>query len=151
MMFLLRMTFWLGVVLILLPSVTPSVSSAPGDASSSARGSISATEAVSAASATVSDMRQFCTRQPDACAVGAQAAMTLGQRARVGAKMLYDFLSERYSDQSTDAVAGSNAPTKTAAVVASKPSQHTLTPADMAPAWRAPQPARKEPPGYHPA
>jgi hypothetical protein len=151
MMFLLRMAFWLGVVLILLPSVSPIGSPASNDASSSARGQISATEAVSAASATVSDMRQFCTRQPDACAVGAQAAMTLGQRAREGAKMLYDFLSEHYGDQTTDAVAGNGSPTKTAAIVAGKPSQHTLTAADMAPAWRAPQPARKEPTGHNPA
>jgi hypothetical protein len=139
MMFLFRVAFWLGVVLILLPSggsKETSSASAPGSA-------ISATEAVSAASATVSDMRNFCSRQPDACAVGAQAAQTLGQRAQAGAKMLYEFLSERYGPQATGSVAASGSSSKSAGVMAGKPSQHTLTPSDVAPAWHGP-PLRKE-------
>jgi hypothetical protein len=135
MMFLFRVAFWLGVVLILLPSggsKETSSASAPGSA-------ISATEAVSAASATVSDMRNFCSRQPDACAVGAQAAQTLGQRAQAGAKMLYEFLSERYGPQATGSVAASGASSKSAG----KPSQYTLTPSDVAPTWHGP-PLRKE-------
>jgi hypothetical protein len=135
MMFLFRVAFWLGVVLILLPSggsKETSSASAPGSA-------ISATEAVSAASATVSDMRNFCSRQPDACAVGAQAAQTLGQRAQAGAKMLYEFLSERYGPQATGSVAASGSSSKSAG----KPSQYTLTPSDVAPTWHGP-PLRKE-------
>ena len=138
-MFLFRVAFWLGVVLILLPSggsKETSSAAAPGSA-------ISATEAVSAASATVSDMRSFCSRQPDACAVGAQAAQTLGQRAQAGAKMLYEFLSERYGPQATGSVAASGSASKSAGVMAGKPSQHTLMPSDVAPAWRGP-PLRKE-------
>src|SRR5215471_2707931 len=100
MMFLLRVAFWFGVVLVLLPS------GGAKDTPSAAQGSaISATEAVSAASATVSDMSHFCSRQPDACAVGAQAATVLGQRAQAGAKMLYDFLTERYGPQATGSIA----------------------------------------------
>ncbi len=66
MFFLLRMAFWLGVVLILLPSgaAQQNVPSSQVDAS----------DAVSAASATVGDLRNFCTRQPDACTVGSQVA-----------------------------------------------------------------------------
>jgi Family of unknown function (DUF5330) len=140
MMFLLRVAFWLGVVLILLPSggsKETSHASAPGSA-------ISATEAVSAASATVSDMRNFCSRQPDACAVGAQAAVSIGQRAQAGAKMLFDFLSERYGPQSTGSVAANGSATRSAGVILGRPSQHTLTPSDIAPAWRGPQFPRKE-------
>jgi Family of unknown function (DUF5330) len=125
MIFLLRVAFWLGVVLILLPS-----GGSKQSASTSAGSTISATEAVSAASATISDMRQFCSRQPDACAVGAQAATTLGQRAQAGAKLLYDFLTERYGPQATGSVA---------AGLVTKQSQHTLTPSDMTPAWRGPR------------
>jgi hypothetical protein len=139
MMFLFRVAFWLGVVLILLPSggsKETSSASAPGSA-------ISATEAVSAASATVSDMRNFCSRQPDACAVGAQAAQTLGQRAQAGAKMLYEFLSERYGPQATGSVAASGSSSKSAGAMVGKPSQYTLTPSDVAPTWHGP-PLRKE-------
>jgi len=137
-MFLVRVAFWLGVVLVLLPS-----GGARETSNATTQGSaISATEAVSAASATVSDMRNFCGRQPDACAVGAQAATSLGQRAQAGAKMLYDFLSERYGPQPTTGSVGSSS--KSAGVTAGKPSQHTLTASDIAPAWRGPQPQRRE-------
>ena len=65
MFFLLRMTFWLGLVLILLPS---------GSSQQLPASEVGASEAISAASATVGDLRQFCTRQPDACTVGSQVA-----------------------------------------------------------------------------
>ena len=74
MFFLLRMAFWVSVVLVLLPSGgSQHTVSAPG-------ADLGAVEAVSAASATVSDMRHFCARQPEACAVGSQAAVAFGQR-----------------------------------------------------------------------
>src|SRR2546430_454333 len=78
MMFLLRVAFWLSVVVILLPSG----SQAPASGSQ-----VGAGEAMSAASAAVSDMRQFCGRQPEACTVGSQAAVVFGQKAQAGAKM----------------------------------------------------------------
>ncbi len=66
MFFLLRMAFWLGLVLVLLPrEKTPESEKLP---------QIRASEAVSAATAAVSDMSQFCKRQPAACDVGGQAA-----------------------------------------------------------------------------
>jgi hypothetical protein len=68
MFFLLRMAFWLSVVLVLLPS---GGSQRTATAPSAELGPI---EAVSAASATVSDMRGFCTRQPVACAIGSLAS-----------------------------------------------------------------------------
>ena len=56
---------------------------------------VGAAKAVSAASATVSDMGQFCTRQPDACEVGSQALTQFGHKAQASAKWLYDFLTEK--------------------------------------------------------
>src|SRR5258707_11675256 len=73
MFFLLRMAFWLGLVLVLLPrEKTPESDKLP---------QLGASEAVSAATAAVSDMSQFCKRQPAACEVGGQAATVIGQRA----------------------------------------------------------------------
>lgn len=135
-MFLLRVAFWLTIVLILLPSGGSKDSSNTAGQGSA----ISATEAVSAASATVSDMSHFCSRQPDACTVGSQAAAVLGQRAQAGAKMLYDFLTERYGPQATGSVATGGPSSRSAAM--GKPSQNTLTPSDIAPVWRGP-PLRK--------
>lgn len=132
MFFLLRMAFWLGLVLILLPT---------GSAERTPAGEVGASEAISAASATVGDLRQFCTRQPDACTVGSEVATQLGYRARSGAKMLYDFLTEALAPKDGSLASGSQSG-KTAMVksVSDKASQNTLTPTDLAPAWRGPPP-----------
>ena len=92
MWFLLRMTFWLGLVLVLLPSV----GSQPVPKSQ-----VGVSEALSATKGAVTDLQNFCERQKETCAIGSQAAITIGQRAQAGAKMLYELLSERIgSDES---------------------------------------------------
>jgi hypothetical protein len=124
MRFLLRVTFWLGVVLILLPS---------GGSQSVPKSQVSAGDAFTAAQAAMTDMTHFCERQPSVCEIGSQTAVTLGQRAQVGAKMLYEFLNERFGNDET-----ASEPTGS---VPAKPSQNTLRPADLSPAWRGPRPA----------
>jgi len=87
MFFLLRLTFWLGLVLVLLPrDRTPESEKLP---------QIGASEAVSAATAAVSDMSQFCKRQPAACEVGGQAASVIGQRAAEGARKVYSIITDK--------------------------------------------------------
>ena len=120
-MFLLRTAFWIGVVLALLPTFGPK-QSAPA-------AGFGATEAVTAASATFGDMIQFCNRQPEACAAGAQFASAFGQRAEAGAKMLYEIVGEK--------LAKANGPADAADTTAGL-SQNTLTSADLTPAWRGP-------------
>ena len=134
MKFLLRTAFWLTVVVLLLP-LSPAQRTGPAP-------QVGTSEAVSAASAAVSDMRQFCARQPDACVVGSQALTGFGQKARAGAKMLYDFLTEHFGGQSGTA--------DTAARTVGKPAQHTLSPPDLAAPWRG-SPARKEVEAKRPA
>jgi len=136
MRFLLRVAFWLSVVVVLLPT------SPPEKAPSTHQ--VSSTEAVSAASAAMSDMRQFCARQPDACTIGSHALTQFGYKAQAGAKMLYEFLNEKLGAE--QAVTGSA--DKPAA--ASRPSQNTLTPDDLAPAWRGP-PQRRNADAKRPA
>src|SRR5580658_589770 len=133
MFFLLRMAFWLGVVLVLLPSGSAQHATQSSD--------VGASDAVSAASATVHDLRGFCTRQPDACTVGSQVAVSLGYRAQAGAKMLYDFLTEAMAPKETGALPHGTTPRGAAAKVepakSSPSSQNTLTPAGLAPAAAA--------------
>jgi hypothetical protein len=134
MRFLLRMAFWLGVILVLLPSVgtQPAPKMQVGDA-------------VTAARATVGDVHQFCERQPDACFIGSQTAVALGHRAQAGAKMLYEFLNEKLGPSETGTL-GAAAPVAAGAAMPlppRRPVQHTLAPADLAPAWQAPQPRRE--------
>ena len=56
---------------------------------------LNASEAVSAATAAMSDMGQFCKRQPTACEVGSQAATVIGQRAQGGARKLYQIITDK--------------------------------------------------------
>ena len=135
MFFLLRIAFWLGVVLILLPSGFSQHGAPAND--------VGAADAISAASATVEDLRGFCTRQPDACSVGSHMATAIGYKAQAGAKMLYDVLTEALAPHDTGALtrgAGNAGDAKsTQAKSAPQTSQNTLTPADLVPAWRGPQ------------
>ncbi len=136
MFFLLRMAFWLGLVLILLPSGSPQ--RAP------AANKVGAADAISAASATVEDLRGFCSRQPEACTVGSQMASAIGYKAQAGAKMLYDVLTDALAPRETGSLAsGTPARGGAAKTALERASQNTLTPADLTPAWRGP-PAHKD-------
>ena len=120
MFFLLRMAFWLCVVCVLLPS---------GSKTTSPEAKIDASEAVTLASAAVSDVRGFCERQPDACVTGGKVAVAIGHKAEAGARTLYEFVSKlREKSASGEKAAGRPG------------SDGTLTPADMAPSWHSPVP-----------
>ena len=126
MFFLLRMAFWLGLVLVLLPrEKTPDSEKLP---------QLGASEAVSAATAAVSDMSQFCKRQPAACEVGGQAATVIGHRAQEGARKLYQIITDKRSPDHTGSIAGSE--DTDAAQVAAAP-RDTLTPDDLVAEWHA--------------
>ena len=134
MFFLLRITFWLCVVLALLPTG----GSKRSEQAQAPKNDITAVEAFSAAAATMSDMRHFCERQPDACTVGSQAAVAFGQRAQAGAHMVYEFINERLAPQETGSVTPRPNTGRSVASVG-KASQNTLTPNDLITPWRAPQ------------
>jgi hypothetical protein len=124
MFFLLRMAFWLGLVLVLLPrEKTPESDKLP---------QIGASEAVSAATAAVSDMSQFCKRQPAACEVGGQAATVIGQRAQEGARKLYQIITDKKSDH-TGSIRGAEDPASQQMDAAPR---DTLSPDDLVVEWR---------------
>jgi hypothetical protein len=124
MFFLLRMTFWLGLVLVLLPrEKTPETEKLP---------QLGASEAVSAATAAVSDMTQFCKRQPTACEVGGQAATVIGHRAQEGARKLYRMITDKRPPDHTGSIGGAN---PDVALAAAAPGE-TLTPDDLLLEWR---------------
>ena len=91
MFFLLRMAFWLGLVLVLLPrEKTPDSDKLP---------QVSVGDAVQAATAAISDMSQFCKRQPQACEVGGQAATVIGVRAEEGARKIYRSITDKKAEE----------------------------------------------------
>lgn len=125
MFFLLRMAFWLGLVLVLLPrDKTTDADKGP---------QIGASQAISAATAAVSDMSQFCTRQPAACEVGGQAAAVVGQRAQDGAKKLYRIITDKRAPDHTGSI---DEMTATGEPVPADAPQNTLTPDDLQMGWQ---------------
>jgi Family of unknown function (DUF5330) len=123
MFFLLRMAFWLGLVLVLLPTEkTPESEKLP---------QIGAGEAVSAASAAVSDMTRFCVRQPAACEIGGQAATVIGHRAQAGARKVYQMITEKKPDHTGSIGRAENALSNFAPA-------DTLTLEDLKADWRGP-------------
>ena len=93
MWFILRMTFWLGVVLVLLSNT--------GSHTTPDSHLVRAT--FSAVKGAMTDFEHFCERQHEACMVGSRTAVTLGQRAQAGFKILYEFLGERRGNMSRSA------------------------------------------------
>jgi hypothetical protein len=126
MFFLLRMAFWLGLVLVLLPrDKTPESDKGP---------QIGAAEAVQAATAAVQDMTQFCKRQPAACEVGGQAATVIGQRAQDGARKIYKIIIDKRAPDYTGSIGGNQSD----ALPADAISHDTLAPSDLLEEWSIP-------------
>jgi hypothetical protein len=132
MFFLLRMAFWLGLVLVLLPSdKTPETNKQP-------QPQLGGSEAVSAATAAVSDMSQFCKRQPTACEVGGQAATVIGQRAQAGARKLYQIITDKRAPDHTGSIGGvANTEDRASGAALSD----TLTQDDLQAEWHLSAPA----------
>ncbi len=139
---LLRMAFWLGLVLVLLPrEKTPQSEKLP---------QIGASDAVQAATAAVSDMSQFCKRQPAACEVGGQAATIIGQRAQDGARKLYQMITDKQGandkppatekrepvEKRSPDHTGSIAPVEKEDASLSEAPRDTLSPEDLMAEWR---------------
>jgi uncharacterized protein DUF5330 len=137
MFFLLRMAFWLGLVLVLLPrEKTPQSEKLP---------QIDASQAVQAVTAAVSDMGQFCKRQPQACEVGGQAATVIGVRAQEGARKLYRSVTDKKPENDKKSETDKKAPDHTGSIggsddadpaLAETAPRDTLTAEDLAVAWR---------------
>jgi hypothetical protein len=127
MFFLLRVAFWLSIVIILLPS--------GAEKKTDQQAMVSPMEALGAAQAAVEDASGFCSRKPEACEIGSQALQSFGQKAQLGSKYLYEFLSDRFGEPHADKATGT---------ISERPGRQTLTPADAAPAWKAPSSAPAE-------
>jgi hypothetical protein len=84
-MFLIRAAFWLSLVVMLIPADPDSGQEAPR---------VSAMQAFFAAKATVADMSGFCDRNPDVCSTGGAALKVFTEKARIGARKLYDYFGD---------------------------------------------------------
>ena len=115
-MFLIRVGFWVGLAVLLLPT----------DERQQAR-------LYSTAVTTVERVTTFCDRNAQACAAGAELWAIFVKKAEFGARMAIDLVSTS-GRQDEDAASLRTQP----ASVKGKPApaaRGTLTPADLTPAW----------------
>lgn len=126
MFFLLRMAFWLTLVVLLLP-----LGLRGGSGSD-----VSVVDAFGAAQAVVSDAGGFCERQPQACAVGGQMFSHLLEKAQLGAKWLYETVGtpKEAAAPTPEQPVGPAHPGLDPAAMPSA-GQLELTPQDLMPAW----------------
>ncbi|HVY20444.1 MAG TPA: DUF5330 domain-containing protein [Bauldia sp.] len=112
MFFLLRVAFWLSLVILLLPADGETGDKAPR---------VTAFETLSAAQAAVSDISQFCDRNPDVCVTGGNAFQVFSEKVRYGVKLITNTFGNKKPAADQDGGAS------------------TLSPDDMKPAWRDPK------------
>ena len=132
-MFLIRVAFWLGLVVVLLPT----------DERQQAR-------LYNTAVATVERVTTFCDRNAQACTAGAEFWATFVKKAEFGARIAVDLVSSGGRKEEEPAPARTqpaSAKVKPEPKPEAKPEARqemkvpaavrgTLTPADLAPAWR---------------
>lgn len=118
-MFLIRTAFWLTLIILLLPTSKEEQRAVYGTAE-----------------AAVKDVRTFCTRNPDVCDKSRDAFEVFTQKAKFGAQMLMDFVSDASSDnvqETSNMDDGRRFP-----ALFRKDSQNTLTADDREPSWFGP-------------
>ncbi|MEJ2123151.1 MAG: DUF5330 domain-containing protein [Alphaproteobacteria bacterium] len=117
-MFLIRAAFWLGLLVLLLPTDEQQQKVVYGNAE-----------------ATVKDLSAFCVRNPDVCEASKHAAHIFSKKAQFGAKMLMDFIQETAADN--DFAPTSDDGTRRPSLFR-KEAQGTLTANDLRPSWSIP-------------
>jgi hypothetical protein len=117
-MFFIKLAFWLGVIVLLLPA----------DEQQQAR-------LYGTASTTVERVVTFCDRNAKTCAMGAEAWATFLKKAEFGARLVGDLVSSS-GRPGSDALPP---PGQNMSANAKVDTRGTLSPMDMQPAWRGPQ------------
>jgi hypothetical protein len=122
-MFLIRTAFWLAIIILLLPTDTKQQS-----------------EVYGTAQAAVKDVTGFCDRNPDACAKGLDVFQVFVQKAEFGFQMLMGFVENKdvAASNAADTPAASIPEPAAPASFEPSPSQDTLEPQDLRPAWSDP-------------
>lgn len=100
-MFLIRMAFWLAIVVMLLPADSTSKNIDVG----AGQADVGAIEAIGAARAALDDLSGMCERRPAVCETGQEALQAFGQKAKYGAKRLYEYLDENVDGEARSGAA----------------------------------------------
>jgi hypothetical protein len=102
--FLIRMTFWFSLVLLMLPF------GGGGDGSQ-----VGPLQALMTVREAVGDIAGICERKPDVCETGKSALHTIGVRAKASARMAYNMLDDQLGEPDQSIKTGTVAKPTTAA------------------------------------
>lgn len=105
MWFLIKGSFWFGLVLVLLPLFSAESSNRLANDPK-----IEFSDAFSAASGAYEYLTGMCSEKPEVCAKGADTMTALGYRAREGARVAYELLDSQFGEPE-DKLAKLTAPT----------------------------------------
>jgi hypothetical protein len=120
-MFLIKWAFWIGLVVLLLPT----------DERQQAR-------FYETAALTVERVSTFCDRNPKTCAMSSDLWASFVKKAEFGARMAYDLAVSqmRKTQEPVPQTQPANAPRQATPRLQQAPTRGTLTADDLAPAWR---------------
>lgn len=120
-MSVLRTCFFLGIVVVLLPTDDAQQSRLKERLSDAGHWAIT-----------------FCDRNPDTCTKGRELRETFGEKAEFGAKLVYAAVAAYVAggDRPDSVARQSQSSTRPAPAALSEGRQQTLTPSDLTPSWR---------------
>ncbi|RUL99816.1 DUF5330 domain-containing protein [Rhizobium chutanense] len=96
MWFLIKGSFWFGLVLVLL-----SVFSTESSDTLAGGPHLQLSDAFTAASGAYDYLSGMCSEKPEVCTKGAETITALGYRAREGARVAYELLDSQFKDEAT--------------------------------------------------
>ena len=142
---IIRTLFYVSALGLIMPSPPPSE---PGLAAAQPESTLTTPQMFFAATKAVSDLRDFCDRQPGFCDTAQYLAGKFEAKAKYSAKLLYEWASEANTPAGArDVIEADNLATASTRLVASADaeglSQNTLRLEDLLPEWRPPQDTRK--------
>ncbi|CDM56910.1 MULTISPECIES: DUF5330 domain-containing protein [Rhizobium] len=94
MWFLIKGSFWFGLVLVLLSFFS-------GESSTGPRPKLQVSDAFVAATGVYDYVTGMCGEKPEVCVKGAETMTALGHRAREGARVAYELLDSRFGDDNS--------------------------------------------------
>ncbi|MDC9832824.1 DUF5330 domain-containing protein [Rhizobium binxianense] len=94
MWFLIKGSFWFGLVLVLL-----SVFSTESSDTLASGPQLQLSDAFTAASGAYDYLTGMCAEKPEVCTKGAETFTALGHRAREGARVAYELLDSQFKDE----------------------------------------------------
>ena len=112
MWFLIKGSFWFGLVLVLLSFFS-------GEGPTSSQPKLQFSDALVAATGAYDYVTGMCGEKPEVCVKGAETMAALGHRAREGARVAYELLDSRFGDDNAaKPVGATNAPIAPVAALA---------------------------------